>query len=88
MKNKLIELSRLARETVGASCSLVIMKNGKFKIEFGQIGLKSDHAQREDPETCIDEAIERILNKRELLLPNTPRDGMAPEVQYTMKKQI
>ena len=87
MKEKLIQLSHLARETVGASCQIVILKNGRFKVEFTQIGKKSDHSPASDPETAIDEAITRILSKRELLLPGIPRDGMSPESRFTLKKQ-
>ena len=31
MKSKLIKLSKLCRETLGASCQLVFLKTGKFK---------------------------------------------------------
>lgn len=87
MKDKLIHLSQLARETVGASCQFVILKNGRFKVEFTQIGKKSDHNPASDPETAIDEAISRILSKREPLLASTPRDGMNPESRFTLKRQ-
>lgn len=88
MKEQLLELSRVCRETTGASCNLVILKNGKFKIEFPQVKLKSTFEPNSCPEVVIQGAIDYIMTKRELLLPTTPRDGMNPESKYTIKKQF
>ncbi len=88
MKDKLLELSALCRETVGASCQLNLLKTGKFKMEFPQILNKSHFSPDEDPKYVVQEAIDHIRLHRKPLLPGTPRDGMNPECKYTLKKQL
>jgi hypothetical protein len=86
MKEKLIELSQLSRETAASSCTLDILKNGCFKVKFVQLSCKVDLPERRYPEEAIDDAIAHIMATRSLLAPGLDRTGMAPEVRYTMRK--
>lgn len=86
MENEIKVLSDLVRETVGASCQIVILKNNQFKIEFTQSGKKSDHEKCDDPKKVILGAISYILSTRRLLTKDELIESLPSGSKYTMKK--
>lgn len=87
MKDKLIELMNLSKETVGASCTLSLLKNGKFRVQFLQDRDPFPVPEDSDPEVAVTSAIMHIKAKRQPLEYNPHnKQSITAGSTHTMKK--
>lgn len=87
MKDQLLELSTICRETIGASVELMFLKTGDFRVKINR-GNDVKAVLLEpvrDPEIAMKNAIIHIMERRRPLNATFP--GMPIGAKFTMKKE-
>lgn len=86
LTERLKKLSTIARKTLGCSPQLHLMKDGTFRIALlhGNTSKANVRESHKEPITCVNEAIDFILEKRRPIDPNDQYGG-SKEATHTIK---